>query len=465
MNEGPDRTRLARIGDDQRSADWAEHSPTGGFLGLPIRSRNKVLASLYLADRQAGSFTPEDEELLTAFAAAAGLAIEDAQLYEQAQGGQRWLQASAEISGILLADDSGSDPLQVILEKVCDLVDADLGTLVVPSPDPDQFEVAVATGSGADTLRGMTYPAQNSMVRLAMDSAQGIRVAAIGEQHRFEVHLSRVAEVGPVIAVPLSGRSGPQGALVVGRRAGRHTFTAADLDLAAAFAVHAAIARELADARADQQRLALLKNRAQMARDLHDQVIQRLFAAGLTMQSMAATAEIPELTDRLESIVENLNETIRQIRTSIFQLQSSDAAPSGVQSIVLEIIDQVAPALGFTPTIRFSGAIDTVVAAAELDAVAAVVREAVTNVAKHAQATRLDVELSVDLGQVSVDVSDNGVGLGVIENPRRSGLDNLRRRAEIWGGTLTLTANEPHGTRLVWTHSDPVGGSPLLLGG
>ena len=169
------------------------------------------MANLYLAHRQGGDFTDEDEELLTAFAATAGLAIEDARLYEQAQDGQRWLAASAEISGMLLARDSGSDPLQVIIEKVCQLADADLGTLVLPMPDPNAFEVAVATGSGADLLRGMTYPAKNSMVRLAMDTGRGIRVEAVDQQHRFEVHLSQVAEVGPVMAVPLSGRNGSAG--------------------------------------------------------------------------------------------------------------------------------------------------------------------------------------------------------------------------------------------------------------
>ena len=118
---------------------------------------------------------------------------------------------------------------------------------------------------------------------------------------------------------------------------------------------------------------------------------------------------------------------------------------------MLEIIDQLTPALGFVPTTRFHGPLDTVVAAAELDAVAAVVREAVTNVAKHAQATELAVELRVDGNQLSVDVSDNGIGLGPNNDPRRSGLDNLKRRADIWQGTLTLAANRPHGTRLTWT--------------
>ena len=455
----------ATVLEDQhpsRAFTEAEHSvglPTepelmGGFLGVPIRSRNKILANLYLADRQGGEFTAADEDLLTTFAAVAGLAIDDARLSEQAAEGQQWLQASAEISGMLLARDSGSDPLQVISEKVCQLVDADLGILVVPARDTKVLEVVVSTGSNADMLRGMTYPATNSMVRLAMDTGRGIRVKAADQQYRFEVrHLSQVADVGAVMALPLLGRNGSQGALVVGRHAGRESFTRADLELAEAFAVHAALARELADARADQDRLALLRDRARIARDLHDHVIQRLFAAGLTMQSMAATAAIPELTDRLDSVIGNINDTIRQIRTSIFQLQNSDAAPSDVRSIVSEIIDQISPRLGYLPMIRFHGPLDTVNAAAELDAIAAVVREAVTNVANHAQATELDIELTVDHNRLTVDVSDNGIGIGKggSDNHRRSGLDNLKRRSDIWGGTLTLTPNVPHGTRLVWT--------------
>ena len=450
--EDPRPIRLRRRAGDERWSGFPRgHAPVDVLLGLAIRSRNTILANLYLANRHGEDFTDEEEELLTAFAATAGLAIEDAGLYEQARRGQRRLQASSEISGMLLARDSGSDPQQVIIELVCQLAGADVGTLVLPSPDPELFEVVVATGSSADNLRGMTYPAKNSMVRLAMETGRGIRVEGVHRQHRFEVHLSQVAEVGPVMAVPLSGRDGPQGALVIGRRIGRRAFTRADLELAEVFAVHASLARELATARADQDRLVVLRDRAKTASDLHDHVIQRLFAAGLTMQSMAATAAVPELSDRLESVIANLNDTIREIRASISQLHDSGFAPSGVASIVLEIIDQLTPDLGFVPMSRFRGPLETVVATAELDAVAAVVREAVTNVAKHAQATELAVELRVDGNQLSVDVSDNGIGLGPNDEPRRSGLNNLKRRADIWQGTLTLTANRPHGTRLTWT--------------
>jgi signal transduction histidine kinase len=251
------------------------------------------------------------------------------------------------------------------------------------------------------------------------------------------------------MAVPLSGRSGAQGAIVVGRLATRRGFTEADLELAEAFAVHAAIARELASARADQQRLALMKDRSRIARDLHDHVIQRLFAVGLTMQSMAKIEGVP--SDRLDSVVTNIDATIRQIRTSIHQLENADSVPSDLQSAVREIVDQISLGLGFNPVVQFQGSLDAVVAAAPTDAITAVVREAVTNVARHAHATSLEIKICADGEQVTVDISDDGVGLGPNDDPRRSGLNNLRRRADIWGGSLTITANEPHGTRLVWT--------------
>ena len=450
--DNPRPIRLRRVvGGERWSGFPTQHAPTDSILGLAIWSRNKVVANLYLAHRHGEEFTDEDEELLIAFATTAGVAIEDARLHEQAAGGQRWQQASAEITEMLLAPNSGSDPLQVIVEKVCQLAAADLCTLVLPSENSEEFEIAVASGSAAAALRGKTYPAKNSMVRLAVETGRGIRVAAVHHQHRFEVHLSAVAEIGPVMAVPLSGHHGSQGALMVGRRIGQRAFTRADLELAEAFARHASIARDLANARADQRRLVLLKERARIARDLHDHVIQRLFAAGLTLQSVAAKQANTELTERLDTVVGSLNDTIRQIRTSIFQLHNSDAGLSGVRSIVVEILDQITPALGFMPMTRFSGPLDTVVAAAELDATAAVVREAVTNVAKHAQATELDVGLSVDSNRLSVTVTDNGIGLKSGDNGRLSGLDNLKRRAEIFGGTITLTDNQPHGTQLIWT--------------
>ncbi|GAA1436768.1 two-component system sensor histidine kinase [Microlunatus lacustris] len=454
--DDPRPIRLGDVAEDPRSTGYPRHHPEmTSFLGLPIHSGDEVFGTLYLTDREGGEFTAEDVELVTAFAATAGTAIEKARLHEQAQVRQRWLLASAEISGMLLAPDSGSDPLQVIIEKICELADADLATLVLPAEEPERFEVVVATGRGSDQLRGMRSSEENTMVEQAMTTGRGSRVDVVEDQHGFEGHVSRVAQVSPLMTVPLSGRRGAQGAIIVGRLSGRRGFTAADLELAEAFGIHAAIARELASARADQQRLSLMKDRSRIARDLHDHVIQRLFAAGLTMQSLTRIEGVPDLTDRLDCVIANIDATIRQIRTSIHQLESAESSPTDVTSVVLEIVDQLSPHLGFTPSVQFYGPLETVVAAAPTDAIAAVVREAVTNAAKHAEATALEVDLRLDGHQLTVDVSDDGVGLGANDEPRRSGLNNLERRADIWGGTLTLTANDPHGTRLVWTITIP----------
>jgi signal transduction histidine kinase len=219
--------------------------------------------------------------------------------------------------------------------------------------------------------------------------------------------------------------------------------------MAEAFASHAAIARELVESRADQQRLALLEDRDRIARDLHDHVIQRLFAAGLSIQGSANLGE-PERSKRLSRVVEDINVTIRQIRTSIFQLRAtSSTAPPGARTTVLEVVREIAPMLGFEPVTRFRGAVDTLVPDSEIDTITAVLREAITNVAKHAHATECVVEVSVDSRHLLVEVSDNGIGLG--GSVRRSGLDNLRRRAALLGGTLTLSTAQPQGMRLQWT--------------
>ena len=258
--------------------------------------------------------------------------------------------------------------------------------------------------------------------------------------------MSDVMQIGPVIALPLTGSGTPRGALLAGRLGGRTAFSLAELDMAATFAGHAAVALELADARAANDRLALLEDRDRIARDLHDHVIQRLFAAGLTVQSVLS-GPVPDGTARLNRVVDDIDETIRQIRTSIFALQTPrGGADARVE--LLSTLDEIAPTMSATPHIRFFGPIDSVVTADLLDDVQAVLREALSNAARHAGADLLQVDLTVADGWLTLTVIDDGVGIG--QPLRRSGLGNLQTRAERRGGRFdgsTVIADR-HGRHL-----------------
>jgi signal transduction histidine kinase len=250
------------------------------------------------------------------------------------------------------------------------------------------------------------------------------------------------------MAIPLVGYHGARGALVVGRLHDRRRFTDADLDMATTFANHAAIALELADARADQQRVLLLEDRDRIARDLHDHVIQRLFAAGLSLESLVSALGTDERAKRVAGVVDDIDDTIRQIRTSIFHLRGplvpTQASP---RARLAEVAADLARPLGFSPRLTFSGPVDTLVGDDLADDLVAVLREALTNVARHAHASSVDVMVTVSAGELSIDVIDDGVGLGQAD--RRSGLTNLRERAERRGGCLIMPERE--GTHLKWT--------------
>ena len=446
----PQSIRLPVISEDARSSGFPPgHPPMKSFLGVPIRSRNAVYGNLYLTGRTGGEFTAEDEHLVLALAATAGIAIENARLYEESARREQWLQASAEISGVLLSPGGERDPLQLILNRIKELADADVATLVVPVDDPGLLRVAVATGDGEAELRGMEYPMRDTLVALAMDTGRGVRVGALERQQGYTVHLSQVVDVGPVMAVPLVGDAGPHGAIMLGRRSGRRNFTTADRDLAEVFANQAALNRELVEARANQQRLAVLEDRDRIARDLHDHVIQRLFAAGLSAQSLAVTADDSAARARLDRLVSDLDDTIGQIRTSIFHLQAGEARDPGLRAAVLAVAAQVTPVLGFAPAVRFTGPVDTLVHGTVIGEIEAVSREGLTNVAKHARASQVTVEVSADRGWLSVRISDDGVGMR--QPARSSGLENLRQRAEGRGGSLTIEARPSGGTLLTWT--------------
>jgi signal transduction histidine kinase len=476
--EHPEPIRLKSIADDPRSCGLPPgHPPMNGFLGVPIRIRDEVFGNLYLTESTRGGFTAEDEELTKALAATAAGVVENARLYEAARARGEWLQATAVITRRLLSTDIDErHALRLIAEYAREIADADLVAVLLPDdtatvagtddpvsdgPEPDDpaadtppgdpgaLTVEVAVGAAANGVRGRRIPVGASLAGRVFTTGTPLR---LGDPHERPVLRPAVPDgldAGPVLVVPLLGAHTVNGVLAAVRLRGRTGFSAEDLDMASGFANQASVALELARARADRQRAALLDERERIAADLHDHVIQRLFASGLSLQAVAATVGPGRVTDRVLATVADLDATISQIRTAVFALQQVPRVRArGLRARLLDVVGDVAPALGFDPAVRFSGVLDTLPDAL-VDDLLAVVREALTNAARHAGASAVEVDLAAGPDRLTLDVRDNGAGMA--DTARRSGLANLAHRAERHGGTLTLGPHRPSGTRLTWS--------------
>lgn len=447
--DDPRPIRLRDISDDLRSVGFPDHHPPmRGFLGVPIRVRDEVFGNLYLASLTPGEFSVEDEELVSALAATAGVAIENARLYEEANRRQEWLQASTDVTRQLLTAPS-DEALRLVAHRVAELADADVVSVVLPQGG--RLHVAVAVGLEADRLEGFTYPIENTLTELVLESGQPTVVddASDVDEGARTLVLSQILPIGPVMVLPLAGAEGVRGVLAVGRTTARHTFSPAEVDMATTFAYHASVVLELADGRRDALRMELLEDRARIARDLHDHVIQQLFASGMTLQGAVLAAGDSPAVELIERVVDNIDDAIRQIRTSIFQLRPHTMLGADLRAEVLEVVAEVTPSLGHDPHVTFSGPVDSASTEDLATEVAAVVRESLTNIAKHAHAERTEVAVSVSGMTLTVTVEDDGVGLGPAT--RRSGLDNLRQRAEGRSGTFRAGTGEAGvGTRVTW---------------
>ncbi|MFT4009470.1 MAG: GAF domain-containing protein [Nocardioidaceae bacterium] len=425
------------------------HPEMRAFLGVPVRVRDEVFGNLYLTRSTSTPFTEEDEELVLALAATAGIAVENARLYDEAQRRQEWLRTSTEVTRLLLAG-SDDNALRIIAEEVLDLSAGQLVCVLLPSGE-DELVVDTATGAGSEQFVGAHFPRHNTLAELAMDTGRPLRADARdpAQSGGRSSLITERGNVGPIMVLPLAGASVVRGALIVARSGDGPPFSHAELDIAGTFANQASLALELADARRDQQRMLLLEDRTRIARDLHDHVIQQLFAAGMTMQGLQLMPA-DQQKQLMEQVVDHIDDAVRQIRVSIYQLQADTGA--GLRSAVLGIIDELRPALGFEPKVRFDGPVDTLAVDGLLADVEAVVRECLTNVLRHSGATRVQVDVAAAGQTLTIKIADDGAGLGA--PTRRSGLRNLGQRAEARGGRLeTGPGLDGRGVALTWTAS------------
>jgi signal transduction histidine kinase len=448
--DDPVPIRVSCIADDHRASGFPDHHPPmHSFLGVPIRVRGEVFGNLYLCESSDGAFSAEDEDLVTALAATAGVAIANARLYDVARTRQEWLRASATITRRLLSIDPG-DPLQLVVDLARDVADADLVVVALPTADGTALRIDVAVGSGADDVTGVRIPVAGSLCGRVLTTGHPLRDSWREETPGLGSAVSPDMELDPMLIVPLVGTRQVNGVLIAARQRDQAAFTDDDLDMLTGFANQASLALELTEARLEQQRAAVADDRERIAADLHDHVIQRLFAAGLSLQSV--TKQLGSGTPASERITENitnLDQTISQIRTTIFQLhRATGAVASGLRGRILDVVADVTPALGFSPGTRFTGPLHSSVPDDIAEDLLAVLREALSNIARHAHAGSAAIDISVHDALV-LRVVDDGVGIGV--TTRRSGLANMAARAERHSGTLHISRGDRAGTELAWT--------------
>ncbi|WP_327673359.1 GAF domain-containing sensor histidine kinase [Kitasatospora sp. NBC_00458] len=444
--------RLARISDHPSSSGFpAHHPPMNTFLGVPIRIRGQVFGNLYLTEKRGGGrFDAEDESVLATLAVAAGVAIDNARLYARSKLRERWLTANAEITGSLLAGDSEQRVLDLLVTRAAEIAGADLAVVALPLAGSEELEVRIAVGLGEDRHRGLVLPLDGSFVGAAARTGGLVVSTDVRTDPRITAGPARWEGLGPALAVPIgTAGHGTRGVLMLARAAGAPQFREEESGPLLGFAGQAAVAMELAERRRDSEQVALLRERDRIARDLHDLAIQRLFATGMTLQGATRFIEHPEATDRVLRAIDDLDDTARTIRATIFGLRAREAGPyaDGLRARAVELVERAAGTLGFTPSLRMTGLLDATVPATVADAVLAVLQEALSNAARHAAASAVAVSLTAGADLV-LTVTDNGVGLP--EGGRRSGLANLAERAAELGGTFRARALPGGGTELLW---------------
>jgi signal transduction histidine kinase len=445
----PGPLRLADIAAHPGSSGFPDgHPPMRSFLGVPVRIRSEVYGNLYLTQKRGGGeFDEDDEAAVVALAAAAGVAIENARLYEEARRSQQWLRASAEVTRRLLSGADPDDVLDLVTQYVLEMSGADLAVLALPDGSRDGLVIRHAAGLNAARARGVTLPAE-SLSAVVMATGEPVTVADFSQDERVAAAARERMSLGPAVILPLGGSGSVRGVLTVGRHPGSMPLTPAAAEMAGSFAAQAGIVLALADARRGAEQLTLLQDRERIARDLHDLVIQRLYATGMSLQGVVPLIERPEVTDRVSRAVDAMDETIKEIRSAIFALQVPRyATRAGLRERVRDVLQEMTELLGFAPELSLVGDLGDQLPAEPADQLLVALREALSNAARHAGASRVEVTVAAGQELVLV-VRDNGAGMS--GTTRRSGLANLAERAARLGGRLSVGPAGESGTELRW---------------
>lgn len=442
--DDPKPIRLDNISHHASSVGFPpNHPPMRTFLGVPVRIRDEVFGNLYLTEKAGGQpFSEDDEVLVQALAAAAGIAVDNARLYEQSKARQSWIEATRDIGTELLAGTDPATVFRLVADESRHLSGAELTLVAVPAdadlPVGETTELIVAATAG-----------DGPAASLRCIAVEGTPIGEAFVQRRpgrFDHIELEATKTGPALVLPLRASDEVAGVLVALRKVGASPFSSEQFDMMTAFADQAALAWQLASTQRQMRDLSILTDRDRIARDLHDHVIQRLFAVGLALQGTIPRARAPEVQQRLTDCVDDLQQVIQEIRTAIFDLHGSSSGVTRLRQRLDEAVAQFAsPEL--RTTVQFMGPI-SVIDATLADHAEAVVREAVSNAVRHSGASSLAINVAVE-DELTIEVVDNGCGIeGDITG---SGLTNLRKRADEAGGTFAVESLSTGGTKLTWS--------------
>ncbi|TFD82532.1 GAF domain-containing protein [Cryobacterium sp. Sr8] len=451
----PRPLRLHDLGEHPAAAGFPpNHPPMVSFLGVPVRVRDVVFGNLYLtAKHGGGDFTSEDEELVVALAAAAGVAIENARLFEKSELRRKQLEAGVDVArGILdSVDNENQEGLDLVARRAMLETGADFAFLGFPTEENSQMSCVAAAGPGAAALVGRV-----AAIRASALAELEIRGAAMALRESPLV-FSRIGvgagdegpAMGPTLMAAVHRRGGRGGVLVLSRRAGSSGFGPTDVEMGAVFGAHVAMALELTQINRAREQQAVFGDRDRIARDLHDVVIQRIFAAGLSLQGIRHFTSDVRALERIETVTEELDDTIREVRRTIHSLSGISPTTETLNSRILSAIKDKTDWLPFSPRVLLSGPLSEDIGVLLSENLLAVISEGLSNAARHSGATSIDVSVKVGQGRVKLLISDNGHGFsGTV---KRSGLDNLEHRAKACGGRTAVSSVPGEGTRLVWS--------------
>ncbi|MFG2138792.1 GAF domain-containing sensor histidine kinase [Streptomyces sp. NPDC048650] len=452
----PRPLRLADLTQDSRAAGFPpHHPPMRTFLGVPIRVQGEIFGNLYLTEKRGGGeFGEEDLHMVRVLATEAGIAIGNARMHAATRQRERWIDGSVAVTTELLAGSDVDDALAVVAEQARRLAEAAAGIVLLPD-DEGGLEIVAVSADEPAGIMGTRVPPDSPVVAQLL-AGEPVFVDDSATDPRMVTPVAQ--RFGPSMMLPLKSGGRVLGTLTIPRGRDARPYTAAERTMATQFAAQAALALVLADAQRDRERLAVFEDRDRIARDLHDLVIQRLFATGMMLETAQRRAVVPEVTQGVAKAVDELDVTIQEIRTAIFALQQGPAeAPSGLRTRVLREIGTAAVPLGFQPSAHFVGPVDSRVGELTGKNLIAALREALSNSFRHAQASRIEVVVDATVtlpdgsDAVRLTVADDGVG--ITEGGRRSGLRNLARRAEALGGSSAYgpgLGEGAGGTKVTW---------------